>query len=99
MPNIKAFWLTSFKANNKNQTWKPEIKEILETLKSCNADGLDCNANLEVLTPSFVDAIREAGYELHCWTVNQADVARKLKAFPVDSITTDRPQWLRNQIE
>jgi len=40
---------------------------------------------------SFAAAVREAGMELHVWTVNDPQEMRRQRAFGVRSITTDRP--------
>ena len=37
--------------------------------------------------------------ELHVWTVDKPATARRMKKLGVDSITTNRPGWLRKQIE
>lgn len=99
MPHIKAFWLTSFKEDETNGRFTPSINQILDTLKRCKADGLDCKANLQVLSSDFVAKLRSEGFEFHCWTVNDPALANDLKSLGVDSITTDRPQWLRERIQ
>ena len=94
-PELKAYWLTSFKAKEGETTKHPTLDETLATLKRIHADGLDANANLEVLTPDFVKALREAGQELHVWTVDDITVAKKATDLGVDSITTNRVAALR----
>ena len=39
MPNYKAYWLSGF--NKKNGSWKPSVDQVITTLQSCKADGLD----------------------------------------------------------
>lgn len=97
MPALRAYWLTSYKADDAGVK-KPTLDEVLATLARTRADGLDTKADLDVLTESFVSALRERGYEFHAWTVNDPDVARRLIELGVDSITTDRPAWLREQL-
>lgn len=99
MPQLKAFWLTSFKQDKATGAWSPSLNSVLETLAECQADGLDCQANLEVLDKEFVEQLRKGGYEFHTWTVNDLSVAKKLKDLGVDSITTDRPGWLRQGMQ
>ena len=64
---------------------------------SPRADGLDLSAN-RPLDGAAVTMIRDAGPELHVWTVNDPAVARRMVALGVDSITTNRPGWLREQL-
>jgi glycerophosphoryl diester phosphodiesterase len=47
---------------------------------------------------SFAKAMKEAGMELHVWTVDDPDKARFLQEIGVRSITTNRPEWLRRQL-
>lgn len=99
MPDIKTFWLTSFKQDKITGRWKPKMASILKTLKRTNADGLDCKGELKVLTPAFVKQLRDQDYEFHTWTINEPDHAMKLKALGVDSITTDYPAKIRKVID
>ena len=59
---------------------------------------LDCVAlhcNGKTLTQPTADAIKQAGYGLMCWTVNDAADAQRLFAWGVDAICTDRLDLLR----
>ena len=44
------------------------------------------------LTASDVRAMRDAGFEVNVWTVNDVDQARELASWGVTGIFTDRPQ-------
>lgn len=98
LPGVKAYWLTSYKKDEATGRFSPSVEEVLSTLKRIGADGLDTNANLEVLTPEFVERLRDAKMEFHAWTVDDPDVARQLIKLGVDSITTNKPGWLREQL-
>ncbi len=95
MPRIKAYWLTGYKEDKKTGRWRPPRDEILKTLERINADGLDTHANFEVLDPAFVRELRSRGLEFHAWTVNDVKKAVRLMQLGIDSITTDRPEFLR----
>jgi glycerophosphoryl diester phosphodiesterase len=43
--------------------------------------------------------VKGAGLKMYVWTVNDAEVARGLVDAGVDGITTDKPQWLREQLK
>ena len=75
------------------------LDEIVATATRVRADGVDLNANLDVIDEAFVARLRAEGLEFHAWTVNDAGAARRLIDLGVDSITTDRPGWLREQLE
>ena len=98
-PDFIAYLLTSFKTKKGDGTLIPTAKELITLLKDIQADGLDYNADSR-LDPSFAKTLRKAGYSLHVWTVNDEAKARRfIKDFAVESITTDRPEWLRNKLD
>ncbi len=98
MPQYKANWLTSYKQAKGSNVWRPELSTVLATLKSTGATGLGTTGNAEVVDKEFVRAIREAGFEFHVWTINDVDGARYWQTLGVDSITTDRPAYLREHL-
>ncbi|TFH00235.1 MAG: glycerophosphodiester phosphodiesterase, partial [Calditrichales bacterium] len=57
LPQINAFWLTSFNQTNDGNTWEPSIGEILVILKDIQADGLDCRAH-ESIDEIFVKELK-----------------------------------------
>jgi len=97
LPKIKAYWLSDFD-EDENGNWKPTLTEIIQTAKRIKADGVDLKANLNVIDEYFVAKLRQADLELHVWTVNDPTVAKRLTKLGIDSITTDRPGWLRNEL-
>jgi glycerophosphoryl diester phosphodiesterase len=99
MPQYNANWLTGYKQKTAGSEWKPTRNDVLETLKHTRATGLGTDGNLEVIDQSYVDAIRAAGLEFHVWTVNDAAPARIFVSRGVNSITTDRPMFIRNAIQ
>ena len=95
MPQYRANWLTGYKHDEKLDRWKPELDQVLSTLGRTRATGLGTNGNLKVVNRPFAEAIQSAGLEFHVWTVNDIESARTFKAFGADSITTDRPAFIR----
>lgn len=98
MPQYKANWLTSYKQNASKTKWNPSRGSVLETLQQTDATGLGTQSNLDVLAPEFVEAVHKAGKEFHVWTVNDAGPAQTLARWGADSITTDRPAFIREAI-
>ena len=90
-PKHKAYWLCSFR--KKKGVLTPDLKTIMDTLKSTGADGLDSHFSIP---EEFSQAVLDAGYEWHVWTVNDPDMAKELVQRGVHSITTDRPGFLRD---
>lgn len=95
MPQYKVNWLTGYKRTTPVSAWKPTLDNVLQTLKRSGATGLGTNGNLKVIDQAFVDAVQAAGLEIHVWTVNDAKSAGTFKLFGVQSITTDRPAFIR----
>ncbi len=98
LPAIKANWLTSYKRDRWTGVWAPTPDRVMSTLKRIDAMGLNSKAHACV-DATFVDTLREENFEFHCWTVNEPAVAKRFLDLGVDSITTDRPAWLRERIE
>lgn len=94
MPHLKAFWLCSFKRDKNTSEVKPTTAHVMNTLKTIKADGFSCGDNGS-LTEATLNGIRSAGYETHCWTVNDPNRAKELAKWGMRSITTDRPAAIR----
>jgi glycerophosphoryl diester phosphodiesterase len=100
MPQCKAQLLYGFK-KDKQGRWNATGDQVIEKAKKLGADGVDVSLNpetLEIVNPDFARKVRAAGLELHVWTVNTPEMGRKALEMNVDSITTDRPQGLRQQL-
>ena len=74
------------------------MKSVLKSLKNTRANGLGTQAQAEVVDREFVEGLRAAKCGFHCWTVNDAAVAKQFQSLGVDSITTDRPLFIREAI-
>ncbi len=98
IPNIKVYWLVGYKQDKVTRRWSPSLSEVLAALQRTGADGLDTQANQAVVNEKFARAIRDAGYELHTWTVDDPKVARYFQQLGVDSITTNHPKLIRSQL-
>ena len=99
IPHVKVFWLTSYKQDESTGIWSPQIDQVLDTLRRTGADGLDTHANPAVVDAEFIQAVREEGHELHTWTVDDPKIARHYQRLGVDSITTNRPRYIRDQLK
>lgn len=93
-PDVPAYWLVSL---NKKDTPPPSVESVIAKAREINADGLDLSAT-EALDEAYARAIHDAKLPLYVWTVNKPEVARRMLKLGVAGITTDRPQWLREQL-
>lgn len=90
MPEIPTFWLLS-SVDSKN------IKEIIMKTKKAGFDGLNINYNS--VNKGLIDRLNKENLSCYTWTVNDPEKAAKVIEAGVAGITTDRPKWLRNQIQ
>jgi len=94
-PDLQALWLVSLAPKNA----KPRTaEELIAKAKDIKADGLDLSATPAVLDATFGKKVKDAGLKLYVWTVNDAELAKKMIAAGAESITTDKPGWLREQL-
>lgn len=96
MPGIETYWLASAKKDKDGAL--PSVDSLIAKAKEAKVDGLDLDHRFN-MDEAFVRRIKKAGLKLHVWTVNDAEVGQRLAALGVDGITTDRPEWLREQIK
>ncbi len=97
-PELKVYWLASFKQDKETGVWTPPIEEVIERAKAAGVDGVDLQAAEPLLHESAVSQVRAAGLELHAWTVDDPQIAHRLVRLGVDSITTNRPGWLAERL-
>ncbi|MDZ7618353.1 MAG: glycerophosphodiester phosphodiesterase [Patescibacteria group bacterium] len=99
MPGVPAYWVMSVtpRAADPNEPKNVPLAQQIPAAKEAGADGLDVNWKSGI-DADYLATVRRAGLELHAWTVNDAEQARTLAAVGIDSITTDRPGWLREQL-
>ena len=96
-PRLTVYLLHSLKPQIWNIPVKRYLQKIIDRAIASGADGLDLGSG-PLIDRWFVDTIRQAGLEFHVWTVNNVDEALRYIEFGVDSITTDRPQGLRLEL-
>ncbi len=95
-PKLKTYWLVNF-AKDKTTGFYPDLTDVIGKAKAIGADGLDLNFNFP-LNKTTIGLIKQAGLECHVWTVDDPAKARELAADGVDSITTNRPQMIREAL-
>lgn len=93
-PNLEVAWLVS---PDKNKKSSPTVEEMITKAKAAKLDALDLNYGFPI-DKAFVDKVHKAGLKLYTWTVDDAAVAKAQVEAGVDGITTNRPEWLREQI-
>jgi glycerophosphoryl diester phosphodiesterase len=101
LPKLPTLWLVGHPAPNAKPAatakQPPSVDEMIRNAKAAKLTGLDLQYHWP-LTKADVKKIKDAGLELHVWTVNDAAIAKRWVDLGVASITTDRPGWLREKL-
>jgi len=97
-PNLEVFWIVDIKPNPKSGKKTPPVEELIAGAKSAGVDGLDLSA-CEAIDEEFGSRILNSGLKLAVWTVNDPQLARQMIRAGVQSLTTDRPAWMREQLQ
>lgn len=98
LPKCPTYWVVQARRESitdARRRW-PSLDQLVSA-KSLGIDGLD----LESVRPINTGVIRElkdAGFQLAVWTVDEVAIAQLWIDLGIRSITTNRPGWLRNQL-
>lgn len=98
LPQIRTFWLTDFKTDDAG-VYRPSLDEVLDTLRKTGADEIGARGVPEHVTESFIGRLKAEGYNVHVWTIDDPAVARTFAGRGADSITTNRPAFIREALD
>jgi glycerophosphoryl diester phosphodiesterase len=96
LPELEVCWIVEFKRTLRG--WSPKVERLIEQVAEAGLDGLDVSGKGPV-DAEFAAKVHEAGQKLYVWTVDDPTKARELMNAGVDGITTNKPGWLRKQLE
>lgn len=96
-PSIKSCLNVEYHRAGLIGPWQPQPDEILCMLANCGAGGLSSQSH-PLIDSTFVECLRNAGKELHIWTVDFLADARHYQQLGVDSLMSNRPGFLRQGI-
>ena len=95
LPDTQAYWLVDPKPN-KEPVWTADT--LLAKAQQIKADGLNLSAQ-PIVTAEFIARMKTEQLPVYVWTINDVEVAKRMVSAGVLGITTDRPQWLREQLK
>jgi glycerophosphoryl diester phosphodiesterase len=95
-PKVEHLFLYDYKTNAAGKF--PELTPLIARAKAAGFDGLNLAFKWPI-TKKFVSDVKGAGLKMFVWTVDDAEVAKRLKDAGVDGITTNRPKWLREELK
>ena len=89
-PNLSVAWLYG----KKHEGTPLELADILTAeAKKCNTNILDLNH--ELISPELLKILRNRSFFVWAWTVDDPERMKTLLRWGIDSITTNRPDLLR----
>jgi glycerophosphoryl diester phosphodiesterase len=100
LPKYPTQYLVGYKKTNAKKapkTPQPTLDEIIAQAKDAKLTGLDLQSTWP-LTAADTKKIKDAGLQLHVWTVDDPKVAQHWIELGALSITTNRPGFLREQL-
>jgi glycerophosphoryl diester phosphodiesterase len=98
LPHCKTYGVFELKADESTRRLRPTADELIDVARRAGLDGVDLDARGPI-DKTLVDALIAAGLDVCVWTVDDPRRARELAAAGVRGITTNRPGWLRNELE
>jgi sec-independent protein translocase protein TatC len=98
LPLHRVYWVVNLRQDEQTGAWNHTVDGLIDRAKALRADGLDLRA-VPLIDQTFAQQVHAAGLELLVWTVNDPEVARAMLDAGVTGITTDRPGWLRDQLQ
>lgn len=96
LPELQCYWLLSAPSKDPKKP-SPTLDEVLVKAKEAKFDGLDLNYGWN-FDKATIDRVKKEGLSVHIWTVDDPAIAKQWTAIGVDSITTNRPAFLREAL-
>lgn len=87
-PNNACYWLSSNKQG---------LEKRMEEAAEAGLEGV--NLNYKIIDEEVVQMAKKLNLEVLTWTVNDPGIAQKMTDLSVKAITTDRPKWLKEEME
>jgi len=97
MLDLPTYWLRGTEKVKDTEEWIPHDPNLVEKAKARGLDGLD--VDYHGVTEEFAHAVKASGLKFYVWTVDDPEEASRLVRLGVDGITTNRPDWLREQLK
>ena len=98
LPQLKAYWIVSISPNKKKKTLPPTLDELITKATRIKSDGLDLSADAQI-TAEYVKKANADRLPVYVWTVDDPTTARRMIDAGVVGVTTNRPGWLREQLQ
>ena len=98
LPEIKTYWLFRWYFSRKKCLKSLAQRRLIQTLKTLNCDGIDVNA-APYIDEKLVKSLRENNLDFCAYDVDKVEDAIRLINLGIDSITTNSPLKMREEIK
>lgn len=98
LPEIKTYWLFGWYFSKKKCLKSLAQKRLMQTLKTLNSDGIDVNV-APYIDEKLVKSLRENNLDFGAYDVDKVEDAIRLINLGIDSITTNSPLKMREEIK
>jgi len=86
-PEHKCYWLSESKS---------AVKRHITEISTIGLDGI--NINNKIVDQKIMNLAKAANLDVLSWTIDNPAEAKRLIDLGVSGITTNRPEWLRNEL-
>ena len=94
--DVPTYWLKGTAKDEETEEWIPHDPQLVRIAADKGLDGMD--VHYAGVTKEFADSAKSSGQKLYVWTVDDPVEAERLVGLGVAGITTNRPGWLREQL-
>ena len=89
MPEFKVYWLTGREIT---------AEALVAELRALGVDGADIKFRPDMVTAEFISAVKDAGFELHVWTVDDPELAAEAFRRGAQTVTTNRAKYILDSL-
>ncbi len=97
-PDLEVLWLNDFPLLSPPWKRRRALKNNLDIAQRHGFDGVNIQ-NIPQLNTEALQSCRNHGLNCYCWTVDESDRAAQLFKDGINGIATNRPGWMREQLD
>ena len=97
-PQLKVYLLTEISIYIPHERWPEEIRKTVLKAQHASMDGL-CVGDNAVANPYFIAQAKAANLKFFVYTIDNGSKARRFAAMGVDGIITNRPDYIRENLQ
>ena len=97
-PQHSVFWNVSLKQKGGSGPWIPSADQLAKAVGRAGLDGLGIEMSPGI-EAGFIGRLQHHEIPLFMWTIDDPAIARWMSGLGVEYLCTNRPGWLRDQID